>query len=74
MAKKDDTLTVIPVGSTVTVGDKIEARVRSITIGPGNTVFYTIAFWSGNSLTTDDFHEDEVSATNTTTQQIGFNR
>lgn len=74
MTKKDDTLTVFPFGTDVTIGDKIEGKVRAVTIGPNNTVFYQVAYWNGNSLTTEDFHESEVSSSTKSTQQIGFNR
>ena len=74
MTKKDDTLTVFPFGTEVTVGDKIEGKIRAVTIGPNNTVYYQVAYWSGNSLTTEDFHESEVSSSTKSTQQIGFNR
>ena len=72
MTKKDDTLTVFPFGTEVIVGDKIEGKIRAVTIGPNNTVYYQVAYWSGNSLTTEDFHESEVFSSVSNKQKIGF--
>lgn len=71
---KKETIEVIPFGTEVMIADKIEGKVRAVTIGPNNTVFYQVAYWNGNSLVSEDFHESEISSSSKTVTQIGFNR
>lgn len=66
------TIEILPFGSDVTIGEKINGKIRAITIGPGNTIFYQVSFWSGNTHTVEDMHESEVTPKTNETIKIGF--
>lgn len=66
------TIEILPFGTDVLIGERIEGKVRAITIGPGNTVFYQVSFWSGNSHTVEDMHESEVIPKTSDRLKIGF--
>ena len=66
-------LTLLPIGTKVLVGDSVEATVCEISISKHDRVQYRCAWWDGNTRHSDWLEQHEVTANkDASAMPIGF--